>query len=224
MKISVVIPIYNENLQSLKTILVQLKKIVSEIILVDDGSTLQENYYVSLIQAPQIIYLRHQINRGQGAALQTGTDYAVHHQADIIVHFDGDGQHQPSDVLKLIQPILNHQADFVFGSRFLSKKKYLPWSKQYIILPIAKLINYFLTGLKLTDAHNGLRAFRACLADKLYLTQDRMAHASEYLYLVKKNQIKFTEVGVEIIYKNYGQGISGGIKILKDLFVNKLTK
>jgi len=221
MKVSAVVPIYNENIQVLNSVLLKLQNFVDEIILVDDGSTLTAG---QISKQLNIIYLKHQINRGQGAALQTGTNYAVQHGAGIIVHFDGDGQHQPEDIPDLIKPLLSQQADFVFGSRFLGKDNNLPWSKRHILLPIAMAINYLLTGLKLTDVHNGLRAFRAHLAGQLYLSQDRMAHASEYPYLVKKHHIKFTEVPVKIIYHHYGQGIGGGFKILKELLTEKIIK
>ncbi len=223
MKIAVIIPVWNENLKRLNLILTKLKKRVDSIILVNDGST--ADFDTSLLDLDnKIIILHHQINRGQGAALQTGTDYAVQHGADIIIHFDADGQHQAEDIPDLIEPLKQNKVDFVFGSRFLGKQSNIPWSKKNIILPIAKLINYLFTGLKLTDTHNGIRAFKAGVAQQLYLSQDKMAHASEYPYLVKKNKISFTEVPVKIIYHNYGQGIGGGFKILKELFTSKIIK
>ncbi len=223
MKIAVIIPVWNEDLKKLDLILAKLLKIVDMIVVVDDGST--NNFNLELLTSnSKIVFLRHKINRGQGAALQTGTDYAVQHGVDIIIHFDADGQHQVEDIPDLIKPLQQNKVDFVFGSRFLGKKSNLPWSKQYLILPLAKIINYLFTGLKLTDTHNGIRAFKTKVAQKLYLTQDKMAHASEYPYLVKKNKISFTEVPVKIIYHEYGQGISGGFKILKELFTSKIIK
>jgi len=224
MIITAVVPVWNEDLKKLKLVLANLKKFVDNVVIVDDGSKTALSSQLSDFNNDDISILRHQINRGQGAALQTGTDYAVRHNADIIIHFDADGQHQAEDIPDLIQPLQNNQVDFVFGSRFLGKISNLPWSKKHIILPVAKIINYLFTGLKLTDTHNGIRAFKASVADQLYLTQDKMAHASEYPYLVKKNKISFTEVPVKIIYHEYGQGISGGFKILKELFTDKIVK
>ena len=114
MNITAVIPVYNESHQTLSSVLDKLKNYVDQIVVVDDGSTNKLK-----LTDRQVISLYHQINRGQGAALQTGTDYAVGHGADIIVHFDGDGQHRAQDIPDLIRPILDGRADFVFGSRFL---------------------------------------------------------------------------------------------------------
>ena len=105
-----------------------------------------------------------------------------------------------------------------------SAAKNIPWTKKNIIIPIAKIINYLFTGLKLTDAHNGLRAFKTNIAHQIYLTQDRMAHNTEYPYLVKKNNIKYTEVPVRFIYHEYGQGIGGGVRIVKELVMGKIIK
>ena len=219
MKTTAIIPVLNENPDKLESVLTQLKDYVDEIIVVDDGSDIEYN-----ISIPNCHFLKHKINRGQGAALQTGTDYAIRHGADITLHFDGDGQHRAQDIPDLIKPILDNQADYVFGSRFLGKKSNLPWTKEHIILPVSKVINRLFSGLKLTDVHNGIRAFRSSIADQVYLSQDGMAHATEYPYLVKKNNIKYAEAPVKFIYHGYGQGIGGGIKILKELFTGKIIK
>ena len=100
----------------------------------------------------------------------------------------------------------------------------IPFTKRYLIIPVAKIINYIFTGLRLTDVHNGMRAFKSSVAGRLYLTQDRMAHASEYPYLVKKNNLTYLEVPVKIIYHQYGQGINGGLKILKELLTEKILR
>jgi glycosyltransferase involved in cell wall biosynthesis len=219
MKITAVVPIYNIPDDILGQVLEKLGHYVEEIVVIDDGSTIN-------VKRPnlnnQCRVLRHVINRGQGAALQTGTAYALDHGADIIVHFDGDGQHCPEDISELIKPLKENQADIVFGSRFLGKKSAIPFSKKYLILPMAKIINRLFTGLKLSDAHNGLRAFRAEVAAKLILTQDRMAHSSEYPYLVKKNHLRYAESPMTVIYHHYGQGLVGGIKIIKELIINKI--
>jgi len=219
MKLAAVVPVYNENPEKLATVLANLKNYVEDIVVVDDGSAF--NYALHI---PHYTLLKHEINRGQGAALQTGTDYAVQNGADIIVHFDADGQHQAADIPNLIRPLKEGKVDIVFGSRFLGKKNNLPWSKKFIILPIGRVINFLFSGLLLSDAHNGLRAFRADVSDKLYLSQDRMAHATEYLQLVKKNRLRYAEVGVNVNYHCYGQNIDGGIKIVKELLTEKIFK
>lgn len=219
MKTTAIVPVLNENSDKLKSVLTGLKDYVDEIVVVDDGS--DTPYDISI---PNCRFLIHKINRGQGAALQTGTDYAIKHGADIILHFDGDGQHRPEDIPTLLKPLISHQADYVFGSRFLGLKSDIPWTKEHIILPISKIINRLFSGLKLSDVHNGIRAFRSTIAGEIYITQDGMAHATQYPYLVKKNKINYTEVPVKFIYHGYGQGVSGGVKILKELFTHQIVK
>jgi len=217
MKISAIVPVYNEDQRELNILLQELDGFVDSVIIVDDGS-------IPRLDFKNYTLLRHAINRGQGAALQTGTDFAIAHGANIIVHFDADCQHRPVDIVALIKPIQDGQADFVFGSRFLGEKNDMPWSKKYFIHPLARIINLIFTGLKLSDVHNGLRAFSSSVASRVHLSQDRMAHNNEYSYLVKKNKIKYSEVPVRVIYHRYGQTAIGGFKILKELFLGKLLK
>jgi len=219
MKLAAVVPVYNENPEKLATVLAGLKNYVNDIVVVDDGS--DKNYELRITDYK---LLKHQINRGQGAALQTGTDYAIKHGAQIIVHIDGDGQHKPENILALIKPIQQGRADIVFGSKFLDKTNRIPWTKKNLIIPIARIINFLFSGLWLTDAHNGLRAFRAAVGDKLYLSHDHMAHATEYLQLVKKNRLRYIEVGVNVNYYCYGQNLDDGIKIVKELLTEKIFK
>jgi glycosyltransferase involved in cell wall biosynthesis len=232
MKTTAVVPVYNEKPETLTSVLNELKNYVDEIVVVDDGSEINYQLPITRPTSPgrspggraNCQLLKHKINRGQGAALQTGTDYAVKHGADIIVHFDGDGQHSPEDIPDLIKPIQEGRAEFVFGSRFLGKKSNIPWTKKNIILPVSKIINRIFSGLKLTDVHNGLRAFSSKIVNKIYLTQDKMAHNTEYPYLVKKNKISYAEAPVKFNYHAYGQGIAGGIKILKELVTGKIIR
>ncbi len=223
MRVATIVPVYNEHPNRLKKILSDLANYVDHIIVVDDGS---DQPIETIIQAtlPKVDVLRHKINRGQGAALQTGTNWAIQQAADIIVHFDGDGQHTPADIPEIIQPIIKGGADYVFGSRFLGKSSNIPWFKKYIILPISRIINYIYSGLKLTDVHTGIRAFNKKIHKQIYLSHDQMAHNSEYSYLVKKNNIKYAEVPVKISYHEFGQGIGGGFKILKELITGKIIK
>lgn len=219
MKTLAVVPVWNENPQNLTSVLNQLQNYVDQIVVVDDGSTI--DYQIS---TPNVHLLKHKINRGQGAALQTGTDWAIQHGAEIIIHFDADGQHRVEDIADLIKPIQSGQADFVFGSRFLDKKSDIPWTKEKILFPVSKIINRLYSGLKLSDIHNGLRAFKSSIASQIYLTQDKMAHNSEYPYLVKKHSIRYAEAPIKVIYHTYGQGIGGGFKILAELLTAKLIR
>lgn len=227
MKVIAVTPIWNEKIDTIKSVIRDLDSYVDAVVMVDDGSTIPEaRDYKSLKKSNRVFLLRHELNRGQGAALETGTRFACLLGADIIIHFDSDGQHRAEDLPKFLQILTNQEADIVFGSRFLHKKiseiiqeKEVPKSKMFFLLPIARVVNWMFTGLWLTDAHNGLRAFTRKSSDSLHLTQDMMAHATEYLQLVKKNRLRFKEVPVKFRYNHYGQGLRGGLVILKELIL-----
>jgi hypothetical protein len=144
--------------------------------------------------------------------------------ADIIVHFDADGQHRLQDISAMTDPLTRDEADVVFGSRFLGKTSNLPWAKRHIILPVGKFVNCIFTGLWLTDAHNGFRAMNKNAAQKIILRQNRMAHATEILSQIKNNHLRYTETPVVINYTEYGQSFVGGVKIVRDLIIKSIFK
>lgn len=217
-KIIVVIPVYNEA-DNIRRVLSQFTDSDYNIIVVDDGSTDDTNRIVSSFV--DVVLIKHLINRGMGAALQTGDELAIKLGADIIVHFDGDGQMRFDDIKAMIAPLLSGQVDITLGSRFLGKASNIPWFKKYIIQPPAKIINYFFAGLWLSDVHNGFRAMTARAAKQIVIKQDGMAHNTEIPAAVKKLGLKYQEVPVVILYHHFGQGIVGGFKIVKDLIIKK---
>ena len=216
MKVFVVIPSYNEA-RHIGAVLQSLKKYDYKIVVVDDGSR-DQTAQISCDLGVTVI--SHEINRGQGAALYTGTQYALRQGADVIVHFDSDGQFLAEEISKVIAPIIEGKADIVFGSKFLQSNK-IPWQKKYLIIKPAIWLNNFLTGLKLSDVHNGFRAMNRYAAEKIEIKQDAMAHASEIVVQTKKWKLRYQEVPVTIIYHEFGQGFGGGLKILIDLFIRK---
>ena len=219
-KVFVIIPAYNEA-DRIRLVIEALLRYDYSLVVVDDGS---KDKTVEICRGYPIVVLQHKINRGQGAALQTGTRYALLEGAQIVVHFDADGQFLAQEIESIIEPILSDQAEIVLGSRFLGQSNNLPYFKEKIILPFARRINFFLTGLKLTDAHCGFRAMNRLAAQKIKIIQDRMSHNTEIVAQIKKYNLKFKEMPVTIIYNEFGQGISGGFKILSDWFLDKLVK
>ena len=179
--------------------------------------------------------MRHGLNRGQGAALQTGIDFSLEKEADIIITFDADGQHQVTDIERLVEPIIKGEVDVVLGSRFISSpkskvqspKSTIPFLR-VVVLKLAVFFDRFRTGLKITDTHNGLRAFSYKAAQKIKMTQDGMAHASEILERVASNNLRYKEIPVSIKYTDYskkkGQSIFNSFKILADLILGKISK
>ncbi len=216
MKVFVVIPSYNEA-QNIGAVLESLKNYDYQVVVVNDGSSDQT---VEIARSHGVTVLSHEINRGQGAALYTGTLYALARGADAIVHFDADGQFLATEIERVIAPIINGQADIVFGSKFL-QANHIPLLKKFFIIKPAILLNNILTGIKLSDVHNGFRAMNRLAASQIEIRQDAMAHASEIVAQTKKWHLRYQEVPVTIIYREFGQGFAGGLQILIDWFIKK---
>ena len=137
--------------------------------------------------------IRHPVNLGQGAALQTGIEYALREGADVIVTFDADGQHRVANIDVLIDAMAKHNVDFVFGSRVLGGAINIP-STRRLLLKAATWFTRITSGLSVTDTHNGLRAMTRRGAGAIRLRQNRMAHASEFLNQVSASKLKYVEV------------------------------
>jgi glycosyltransferase involved in cell wall biosynthesis len=219
MKISCVIPAWNEA-KNISLVVSKVRPWVDEIIVVDDCS--DDNTF-PLAQAAGALVLRHPINRGQGAALQTGDEYALKNGADLIVHFDGDDQFLAEEIKDMTAPIIENRADIVFGSRFLGKKANLPGLKKYLIIPIASLFNRLFLGIRLSDPQNGFRALSRA-AEMITIENRAMAHNSEIQFKAFQNKLRVVEVPITVVYHHFGQKMSGGLKIVTDLFINKIIK
>jgi len=218
MKTFCVIPAYNEA-ETIAKIVGEVKPLVDQIVVVDDGSSDNTG---KLAKAQSVKVLSHFINRGQGASLETGNQYALRAGADIIVHFDADGQFLAEEIKDIISPIIKGEADIVFGSRFLGKKSNMPPFKKYVIIPLAHLVNKIFTGSNLTDPQNGFRALSRKAASQIKIEQDGMAHNTEIISKAFASGLKIKEVPVTVIYHNFGQRFSGGLKIIKDLILARL--
>lgn len=195
MRTAVVIPSYNEAAR-LESVLNELTQTNFGIILVDDGS---HDATWELVQGKNIEYLRHLVNRGQGAALMTGSTYAVLQGYDIVAHFDADGQHRISDLKMLVEKLASCDLDVAIGSRFLDKNTRFPWQKR-IILWLARIFSRKLLSLNFTDPQSGLRAFRSGIWDKIRWSKDDFQHCSEILGLILKNDLKYAELPIRVSY------------------------
>jgi len=218
MKIFCIIPAYNEA-KTITGVINKVKPLVSKVVVVDDGSIDKTR---ELAKAQGVKVLSHLINRGQGATLETGNQYALREGADIIIHFDADGQFLAEEINDIIAPIREGTADIVFGSRFLGKKSNMPAFKKYVIIPLAHLVNKIFTGSNLTDPQNGFRALSKKAAEKIKIEQDGMAHNTEIISKAFGSGLKIKEIPVTVIYHDFGQRFSGGLKIIKDLILARI--
>lgn len=223
MKTFIVIAAYNEE-SKIGKVIDDLKKTYKYIVIVDDGST-DKTYETSIKK--KIFVLRHIINRGQGAALKTGIEFAIEQNADIIVTYDADGQFLVKDIQKVITPLQKKDVDVVFGSRFLGKAINIPFFKK-IVLKLGVVVVYFLYGIKITDSQCGFRGLSRNAAKKINITSDRMEHAGEFFWEITKNNLKYKEVPITVIYDNYSmskgqswtKSLSLGIKMLIKRFLS----
>jgi len=217
--LAVIIPAYNEEKKIGRVLRDLFEHGYKNIIVVNDGS---KDDTEKIAREEGALVVTHALNRGQGAALQTGDDYAVLTDVHAVVHYDADGQFDANDISRAFSVFHEGKYDAVLGSRFMDKRSSVPFSKKFLILPVARLINFLLTGVWLTDAHNGFRILSLNALKKIKIQQDRMAHNTEIVRLLKKNNLKFCEYPVKVIYDEYGQNLFGGIKILTDLIKSKL--
>lgn len=206
-----IIPAFNEE-HSIYGVVSEVIKAGHTAIVVDDCST--DSTKALALKAGAHV-LSHQINLGQGAALQTGVEYALQSGAKILVTFDSDGQHQLTDAEKLITCIQSGKADIAIGSRFLGVQALnMPNHKKWL-LKLATIFTQIITGTKVTDAHNGLRAFSADFAKNLDINHNGMAHATEIIFKIKGH--RYQEIPVQILYTPYS--LSKGQKSLNSIYI-----
>lgn len=194
------------------------------LVVVDDGS---RDGTADAAEAAGATVVRHPINLGQGAALQTGIEFALSRGAEFLITFDADGQHRASDIATMIEALAQNGADFALGSRFLANSTNAPKSRR-LLLKAATWFTRLTTGLRISDTHNGLRAMTRRGARKIHLRQNRMAHASEILHQIADSGLKYVETPVTIEYSAYslakGQKLGDGFMILFDLLARRLHR
>ncbi len=224
-RIFIIIPVYNEK-PVIRKVIEELIPFGYTILVIDDGST--DDIKSELDALSGVIYIRHKANLGQGAALQTGIDFALSCQADLLVSFDADGQHTAADIPRILQPLIDNEADTVLASRFLVKGSHNASLFRQLVLKAGRRINYLFTGLNLSDAHNGFRAFNRVGAQSLKISENRMAHATEIIAQIRKHRLRHKEIASTVVYTNYskakGQSPIQGLKIFFDLVLQKLFK
>jgi glycosyltransferase involved in cell wall biosynthesis len=220
----VIVTAFNEA-KVIREVILRLLALRVHVVVVDDAS---EDGTSEQLRGLPISLVRHTVNLGQGAALQTGFDFALSRGARYLVTFDADGQHDEGAIPRLIHVLTHDGKDVALGSRFLGRKASGMGRGRRLLLKAAVLYTRWTTGLRVSDAHNGLRAFRAEVAPALRITQNRMAHASELLQRIKEGRLSFAEVPTVVRYTEYskakGQSGLGAVDILYDLLIGRLLR
>lgn len=214
-----IVPLYNEA-TVVRGVIEEARRIFPQIVCVDDGSSDES---VAEAVGGGAVVVQHPINLGQGAALQTGLAFALAQpNADYFVTFDSDGQHQAADAMRMVERLAAEPLDVIIGSRFLDGRT-KPGLLKRIVLKLAVAFERLSTGVRLTDAHNGLRAFNRHAAESLRITQNRMAHASEIVAQIGEKRLRYAEEPVHILYTDYsrakGQSLWNSVNILSELFI-----
>jgi glycosyltransferase involved in cell wall biosynthesis len=216
----IVVPVFNEAAKVGETIR-ELRTHFRHVVCVDDGSS-DGTWAVLEREAPHA--LRHLVNRGQGAALQTGTLFALRGGARRIAHFDADGQHRIEDLVRMVEAVASGECDIALGNRFAGDASQVPAARR-ALLRTAVLFHRVTSGIALDDVHNGLRVLSRRAAERMEITADRMAHASELVDLVARSGLPMRQIPVTIRYTDYsrakGQRWSGSFRILFHYLVGR---
>jgi len=216
----IIVPAFNEE-QVIGDVVAGLRSVFANVVCVDDGSR-DATADVALRAGANVV--PHPVNLGQGAAIQTGVEYARSQPgATLFATFDADGQHRVADLVSMIERISRGDADVVIGTRFSSAATAHTPPLKRLILRAAAWLSPSSRRLGLTDAHNGLRVFNRTVADHLNLTMSGMSHAGEFIKLIDENHWRVVEMPVEILYTDYslskGQPLLNGVNIVFDGFL-----
>lgn len=221
MKIFIVIPVFNEE-KVIKEVLDEIKSSgYQEIIVIDDGSA--DKTFEKICELDSVIPLRHSINRGKGAAVKTGMEAAKMLGADIVVTLDGDGQHNPRDIGKMLE-LLDSGCDVALGTR-LKDPKGMPAYK-IIANHIGNFFTWLIYGLWVTDSQSGFRAYSQKALRLIDTQTDRYEYDSEVIREIHRNKLKYAETPIEVRYTDYSmskinkQGLVNGLKTLVKMIIS----
>jgi polyprenyl-phospho-N-acetylgalactosaminyl synthase len=216
----IVVPAFNEA-AVIGEVIADLRSVFDHVVCVDDGSTDGTGEIAARAGAHLV---RHPINVGQGAAIQTGVEYARRQPgARMFATFDADGQHRVKDVAAMVERLAADDVDIVIGTRFARSDASQPPFVKRIVLRTAARLSRRGRRLGLTDTNNGLRVFNKTVADGLDITMSGMSHANEFVMLIAENKWRVVEEPVEVLYTEYskskGQPLLNGVNIIFDGFL-----
>lgn len=220
--VCVIVPVYNEA-AAVGEVVTALRAEFGHVVCVDDGSSDGSDL---IARAAGATVLRHAINQGQGAALQTGFDHVLRHtDAAYVVTFDADGQHLVSDAVRMVEHARRTGTDVVLASRFTGTTTEMPAARR-MVLKAAITFTKWTAKLEVTDTHNGLRVLNRLALTRIRLTMPRMAYASEFLSAIVPSGLSYSEVPTTVVYTEYSRGKGqtnlNAVNILFDLAVRRM--
>jgi glycosyltransferase involved in cell wall biosynthesis len=214
--ICVIIPVYNEA-QIIEEVLAEINAVGEYIIIVvDDGS--YDGSYNRAAACKGVFVLRHKLNRGKGAAVKTGIVVANRLGADVVVTMDGDGQHDPTDISRLVAPIISGEKEVVLGTRRTLKGE-MPFIK-IVANKIGNAVTWLLYGMHVSDSQSGFRAYSRHAAHIIDTKADKYEYDSKVIREINNNRLSYTEIPIKVRYTQYSknkaqkQGFINGIKTL----------
>lgn len=217
----VLIPAYNES-GMIGEVVSAVRNEGYRVLVVDDGSS---DLTGEIAQATGAKVLRHIVNFGQGAALETGMTYLRTHETEWVIHFDADGQHDATQISAFLSAL--EEADVILGSRFLPGSQHPGMGNgRKWLLRMARTFQNLLTGVTLSDAHCGFRALNQKALSMVRLREAGMAHATEVIMEIRNHQLTVREIPVRVIYSDYsqakGQSGANAFRILLHLIQRKI--
>ena len=221
----IVLPAYNEA-KIIRDVVREIQDAgYRKIIIVDDGS--QDDTHEVARSIPDVIALRHKINRGKGAATKTGLEAVKKLGASIVVTLDSDGQHNPQDIERLIKPIQEKRCDVSLGTR-LKNPRGMPWYK-ILANHIGNGLTWYIYGLWVSDSQSGFRAYSRYAVDVINTRTDRYEYDSEVIREIYLHRLRYCEVPIEVRYTEYSmgkiqkQGLINGLKTLYKIVWNMIS-
>ncbi len=220
-KIYIVIPAYNEE-TVISDVIAEIKSAgYRNIIVIDDGS--DDNTCEKARQEDGVVALKHFLNRGKGAAAKTGIEAAKILDADIVITIDGDGQHNPADIAKMLK-LIQKGNDVVLGSRLKNPKGMPVW--KIAANHFGNFCTWAIYGLWVTDSQSGFRAYSKKAINAIETRTDRYEYDSEVIREIHRNRLKFTETPIEVRYTEYSMGkvhkmnLKNGFKTLVKMIIS----
>ena len=210
------VPCFNEE-RCIGSVVLRTKKFVSSVVVIDDGST---DATAEVATEAGATVLQHGRNRGYGAAIRSALEKGRQLKADILVILDGDGQHDPGDIPKLVKPLVDGEADIVIGSRFLGETKKPPLYRRLGQRVLTTTTNMG-SGQKVTDSQSGFRAYSAKALKALKLSEDGMSVSSEMQFAINKSGLKVKEVPIDVTYEGKAKRspVGHGLSVLSRVLV-----